>query len=111
MPLPSPHPYPYNQPLSMIARLAPSLPVYCLRGELQARHWEQFVEAIGLGKAQAKKRILELAKTLPTKARQLQTSSERGFTNCDIVEQIIALIEQPCALTIRRLTTATTDAT
>ena len=77
--------------------------------ELQARHWEQFVEAIGLGKAQAKKRILELAKTLPTRARQLQTSPERGFTNCDIVEQIITLIEQRCALTTRRLTTAESE--
>ena len=77
--------------------------------ELQARHWEQFVEAIGFGKAQAKKRILELAKTLPTRARQLQTSPENAFTDCDIVEQIVTLIEQRSALTIRRLTT--TDAT
>ncbi len=72
--------------------------------EVQAQHWEQFAEGIGLTKAQAKRRILELAKSLPTSARKLQSEPELGFAGNAVVERIIALIEQRCALTIRRLT-------
>jgi len=72
--------------------------------EVQARHWEQFAESVGLSKAQARRRILALAKALPSTARNLQSSSGRGFAENAVVEQIIALIEQRCALTIRRLT-------
>lgn len=72
--------------------------------EVQARHWDQFAEASGLAKALAKRRILELAKSLPATARKLQSDPERGFSGNAVVEQIMALIEQRCALTIRRLT-------
>ncbi|MFA7292033.1 MAG: type II toxin-antitoxin system HipA family toxin [Rhodocyclaceae bacterium] len=72
--------------------------------EVQARHWELFAESAGLTKAQAKRRILELAKSLPATARKLQSAPEHGFTGNALVEQINALIEQRCALTIRRLT-------
>jgi serine/threonine-protein kinase HipA len=72
--------------------------------EVQAQHWEQFAEGIGLSKSQAKRRILELAKSLPTSARKLQSAPERGFEGNAVVERIITLIEQRCALTIRRLT-------
>jgi serine/threonine-protein kinase HipA len=72
--------------------------------EVQAQHWEQFAEGIGLSKSQAKRRILELAKSLPTSARKLQSDPERGFEGNAVVERIITLIEQRCALTIRRLT-------
>jgi serine/threonine-protein kinase HipA len=47
---------------------------------------------------------LELAKSLPLIARQLQADPKKGFAQHKLVEQIIALIEQRCALTIRRLT-------
>ena len=77
--------------------------------EVQARHWGQFAEAVGLGKAQAKRRILELAKLLPTTARKLQLAPERGFVGNAVVEQINTLIEQRCALTIRRLTDPAAD--
>lgn len=77
--------------------------------EVQARHWEQFAEGVGLTKAQAKRRILELAKSLPATARKLQSSSEHGFAGNAVVEQIIALIDQRCALTIRRLTNPAAD--
>lgn len=77
--------------------------------EVQARHWDQFAEEAGLAKAQAKKRILELAKSLPATARKLQTDPERGFAGHALVEQIITLIEQRCALTIRRLTNPAAD--
>ncbi|OYY74455.1 MAG: toxin HipA [Gammaproteobacteria bacterium 28-57-27] len=77
--------------------------------EIQLRHWDQFAESTGLAKAQTKRRILELAKNLPPTARKLQSDSGRGFGNNAVVERIIALIEQRCALTIRRLSNLRTD--
>jgi len=77
--------------------------------EVQARHWEQFAEGVGLAKAPAKRRIMELAKLLPTTARKLQAAPERGFAGNAVVEQINILIEQRCALTIRRLTDTSAD--
>ncbi len=72
--------------------------------EVQARHWEQFAEGVGLTKARAKRRILELAKSLPATARKRQANPEFGFAGNAVVERINVLIEQRCALTIRRLT-------
>src|SRR3990167_969786 len=72
--------------------------------EVQARHWDQFADSVGLAKAQTKRRILELAKSLPPTARELGSAPELDFTENAMVERIIALIEQRCALTIRRLT-------
>ena len=77
--------------------------------EVQARHWDQFLEAAGLSKAQARKRILALAKSMPTTARELQSDPLRGFTRCGVVEQIAILIEQRSALTLRRLMTPSAD--
>lgn len=77
--------------------------------EVQARHWEQFAASVGLAKAQAKRRILELAKSLPPAARTLPFNTEFAFAGHAVVERIIALIEQRCALTIRRLTDPATD--
>lgn len=71
--------------------------------EVEARHWDQFAEDTGLAKAQAKKRILELAQSLPPAAHKLQAASEHCFAGNAVIERIIALIEQRCALTIRRL--------
>lgn len=72
--------------------------------EVEARHWDQFAEGAGLARAQTKKRILVLAKNLPPTARKLQSDPGYGFAGNVVVEQIIALIEQRCALMIRRLT-------
>ncbi|MFZ2854974.1 MAG: type II toxin-antitoxin system HipA family toxin [Rhodocyclaceae bacterium] len=77
--------------------------------EIQARHWDQFAEGAGLAKAQTKRRILTLAKSLPLSARKLESDSGRGFSGNAVVERIIALIEQRCALTIRRLTDPAAD--
>lgn len=77
--------------------------------EVQARHWDQFLEAVGLSKAQARKRILALAKSMPTAARALQSDPSRGFTSHGMVEQIVILIEQRCALTVRRLSAPAAD--
>jgi serine/threonine-protein kinase HipA len=78
--------------------------------ELQARHWLQFSEGVGLAKAQAKRRILELAKSLPPTARKLESSPGHGFAGSGVVERILALIEQRCALTIRRLSESAANA-
>lgn len=71
--------------------------------DVQARHWDQFLQAVGLSRAQARKRILALAKSMPTTARELLSDPSRGFTSHGMVEQIVILIEQRCALTVRRL--------
>lgn len=77
--------------------------------EIQARHWDQFAQSVGLSKAQSRKRILTIAQSLPAKARKLQAAPTRGFTDHAVVEQIVTLIEQRCALTMRRLGTSESD--
>jgi len=72
--------------------------------EVQSRHWDQFAEGVGFTKAQAKRRILELAKSLPSTARKLPSAPGLGFAGNAVIERITALVEQRCALTIRRLT-------
>lgn len=74
--------------------------------EVEARHWMQFAEGVGLTKSQSKRRILELARSLPTTARQLQSDARYGFSGNTVVEQINGLIEQRCAMTIRRFQNA-----
>jgi serine/threonine-protein kinase HipA len=77
--------------------------------EVQARHWDQFAQAVGLSKAQARKRILACAKSMPTTARELQSDPKRGFTGHGVVEQLVILIAQRCALTVRRLSEPAAD--
>lgn len=77
--------------------------------EIESRHWEQFAENAGLARAQAKKRILTLAKTLPSAARQLQAAPGRQFADHAVVERIVALIERRCNLTIKRLSSPATN--
>lgn len=77
--------------------------------EVQALHWEQFAESAGFTKAQAKRRILEVTKSLPATARKLQSAPRLNFAGNAVIERIIALIEQRCDLTIRRLTESTDD--
>jgi serine/threonine-protein kinase HipA len=77
--------------------------------EVQTRHWDQLSEGVGLARAQAKKRILALATSLPQAARKLQSDTKYGFSGNPVVEQIIALIELRCALTVRRLTDPAAD--
>jgi serine/threonine-protein kinase HipA len=89
---------------TLTARLAMKIGSKYKFAEVQARHWDQLSEGAGLSKAQAKKRILALAKSLAATARKLQFDPAKGFFGNALVEQIITLIEQRCALTIRRLT-------
>lgn len=71
--------------------------------EVQARHWDQFAQSAGLGKASARKRILQLAKALPGAARSLQQASHTPFVGNAVVERMLVLIEQRCALAVQRL--------
>ena len=48
----------------------------CKFSEVMARHWEQFAKEAALSPAQAKKRILEIAKRLPDLARTIQATSK-----------------------------------
>ena len=77
--------------------------------EIQAQHWDQFSESVGLSKAQAKRRILELARSLPATARKLQSETDRGFAGNAVIERINALNEDRCALTIRRISDPTAE--
>lgn len=79
--------------------------------DVYARHWEQFAQGVGLSPAQAKRRILELANTMPKAARALQTEKLRGFGGAGVVEQIIAVIELRCSQTARRLKDSSADDT
>ena len=74
--------------------------------EVTAKHWEQFADLARLSKPQAKKRIIQIASVLANKARVLQADGHQGFKNHPLVEEIIQLIEQRCALTQTRLTGA-----
>ena len=58
--------------------------------EVQLRHWDQFAESVGLSKAQSKRRILELARSLPTTANKLRRAPLRGFAGNAVVERIVA---------------------
>ena len=77
--------------------------------EVQARHWDQFAGSAGLARAQARRRILELAKSLSPTARELQAAPGLGFDGNAVVENIVVLIEQRSALTIKRLTNPTAE--
>ena len=69
--------------------------------EVEARHWEQFATAAQLSPAQVKKRILSIAKRLPGLAQAMQLAHGDDHP---ILSQIVALIDQRCSLTIKRLT-------
>lgn len=73
---------------------------------VQVRHWEQFALAAALSPAQVKKRVLEVAKRLPDLAYALQTTMAAEGNSHAILGKIVTLIDQRCALTIRRLSTA-----
>ena len=72
--------------------------------EVQARPWEQFAKEAGLSPAQVKKRILGIAHNLPDLARVTRETFTHQGHHHPIIDQINTLIDQRCALTIRRLT-------
>jgi serine/threonine-protein kinase HipA len=72
--------------------------------DVMARHWEQFAIDAALSPAQVKKRILDIAKRLPDLARATQAALQSLGNQHPIIDRIGTLIDQRCALTIRRLT-------
>lgn len=70
--------------------------------EVMDRHWDRFSEENGLGKAQVRKRVRELAIQLPKKARQT-AGAQPEFADHPIVKRIIDLIDRRAALTLERL--------
>ena len=72
--------------------------------EVMARHWEQFALDAALSPAQAKKRILDIARHLPDLAHATQAAFHSDGNHHPVIDQIVSLIDQRCALTIRRLT-------
>ena len=72
--------------------------------EVRKRHWERFAEEAGLSGAQTKKRMMRIAQELPQAVQRLIT--EPAFSNHELINKIAALIEQRCALTLRRLAEA-----
>ena len=77
--------------------------------EVQARHWAQFATEAALSPAQVKKRILDIAKRLPDLASATQARMQAEGNSHPVLDQIVAMIDQRCALTIRRLTTPQAD--
>ena len=74
--------------------------------DVQARHWEQFALAAALSPAQVKKRVLEIARRLPDLAHTLQTTMDAEGNSHAVLGRIVTLIDQRCAVTIRRLSGA-----
>ena len=79
--------------------------------EVMARHWEQFAKEAALSPAQVKKRILDIAKRLPDLARTTQAIFQSQGHHHPVIDQIVTLIDQRCALTLRRLTAPRSDET
>ena len=94
---------------SLTPRMAMKLGSKYKFSEVQAQHWDQFAQSAGLSVAQARKRILELSRKLPLIARKLQSAQDSGFAQYPLVDQIIALIEQRAAQTIKWLTGQTAE--
>ena len=72
--------------------------------EVMARHWGQFASEAGLSPAQVRKRVLDLARRLPELTRQILAGFDTHGYGHPVLNQIVALVEQRCALTTRRLT-------
>ena len=98
---------------NLTARMAMKIGSKYKFSELEARHWQQFATEVGLSPAACQKRLIQMASQLPTVARALQHNVQaqknalhdplQDFSSAPIVEQIVQLIEQRCALTLRRL--------
>jgi serine/threonine-protein kinase HipA len=67
--------------------------------EMQVRHWDRFAEAARLSQAQTRKRVVRMAGQLPSVAQQLQ--AEGAFRDQALINIVVSLIEERCALTLR----------
>lgn len=76
---------------------------------LMVRHWEHFARDAGLSPAQVKKRVMAIASRLPDLARQTAAVFDAQGQGHPILGQIVTLIAQRCALTVRRLSAPAGD--
>ncbi|MEA5423748.1 type II toxin-antitoxin system HipA family toxin [Synechococcus sp. CCY9202] len=72
--------------------------------EVQMRHWERFAQEAGLSWAQTRKRVVGMAEQLPAAAHGLQRETATG--DHPLIDRIVTLIDQRCALTLKVLSTA-----
>ena len=79
--------------------------------EVEARHWAQFAAEAALSPAQVKKRILDIAKRLPALARAIHEKMQTEGNSHPVIDRIVTLIDQRCALTTRRLSAPQADDT
>jgi serine/threonine-protein kinase HipA len=89
---------------TLTAKMAMKLGSKYRFSEVQGRHWQQFAEDAGLSWSQTRQRLLRTAGQLPAIARRLQ--AEDVYRNDPLVADIVTLIEQRCALSLRRLNAA-----
>ena len=73
---------------------------------VHARHWEQFAASAGLSPAQVKKRLRELATRLPKLASETLARLQSNGNPDPVLNQIVDLINDRCATTLRRLALA-----
>jgi serine/threonine-protein kinase HipA len=71
--------------------------------EVQVRHWERFAQEGGLSWAQTRKRVMGMAEQLPAAAHGLQGVPAYG--DHPLIDRIVNLIDQRCALTLKVLST------
>ena len=76
---------------------------------LMASHWERFARDAGLSPAQVKKRVMAIATRLPGLVRQTVAAFDAQGQGHPILGQIVTLIDQRCALTLRRLSAPAVD--
>ena len=72
--------------------------------EVMERHWDRFSDANGLGLAQVRKRVRDMATKLPDAAKQLASQSPE-FSKNQIVDRILDIVDRRSALTLERLPT------
>ena len=72
--------------------------------DIYLRHWNRFAESTGLSPAQAKKRVLEIAKKLPVHAHELKEDFQMRGLDHPVLGEIIQIIQDRCEQTIRRIT-------
>ena len=63
-------------------------------GELYPRHWERFAKDVGLAAPQVRRRLLDLARRLPERAREVQAQMSARGQSRPIVERVVGTIEE-----------------
>ncbi|NDY92111.1 type II toxin-antitoxin system HipA family toxin [Ideonella livida] len=73
---------------------------------LTRAHWERFATDAGLSPAQTCKLVAQLAHTLPTQAQRTLAQFQAQGHHHPVLDTVMTLITQRCALTLRQLNQA-----